>query len=146
MNNTLGPADDRQKMDIESRKDIEVVIQAFYEHAFQDPQIGFFFTDVAHMDLAAHIPVLTDFWESLLFRTQNYTGNVMQKHLDLHAKAPMEHHHFERWLDLFVQVIDQYYAGPRAEELKRRAQNIGIAIERRMHKPQREIPLSGKRN
>lgn len=145
MSTIESPQQSNAKRDIANREDLRLIVQTFYEHAFEDAQIGYFFTEVAHMDLAAHIPVLTDFWESLLFRTQNYSGNVMQKHLDLHAKAAMEPADFARWMELFLKVIDDLFAGPRADELKHRAKNIAIAIERRLHKPQRAIPLSGKR-
>jgi len=48
--------------DIETRDDIELLMQAFYKKVMKDEMIGFIFTDVAQLDLAHHLPIITDFW------------------------------------------------------------------------------------
>ena len=57
------------KQDIENRKDIDLLMVRFYERAMSDDQIGYIFTDVAKLDLDHHLPIIGDFWETLLFRT-----------------------------------------------------------------------------
>ena len=56
--------DDRH--DIETREDCERLVRAFYGRALTDPIIGFIFTDVAKLDLEAHVPTITSFWETVL--------------------------------------------------------------------------------
>lgn len=122
--------------DIATRDDIVSFVEGFYQRALVDPAIGYLFTDVARMDLEAHLPLLCDFWESLLFRTQSYQGNIMQKHIALHQQEALNEVYFTRWLELFDATIDELFCGPRADEAKRRAANIATAIHRRISKPQ----------
>jgi hypothetical protein len=53
--------------DITSRDDIDALMRDFYGRAMSDPVIGRLFTEVAHLDLDEHLPVIGDFWESTLF-------------------------------------------------------------------------------
>jgi predicted ArsR family transcriptional regulator len=58
--------------DIAGRADIEALVNEFYTSAFADPLIGHIFTDVAKMDLAHHLPIMCDFWETVLFAAGLY--------------------------------------------------------------------------
>lgn len=60
--------------DLADRRDVERLVTAFYLRAFADPLIGPVFTEVARMDLDAHMPVMCDFWESVLFAHAAGTG------------------------------------------------------------------------
>ena len=60
------------KKDIENREDIDLLMQSFYSKAITDEQIGYIFTNVAKLDLEHHLPIIGDFWETLLFRTGDY--------------------------------------------------------------------------
>lgn len=117
--------------DIDSREDIDTLMARFYGEAMRDPVIGPLFTDVAQLDLAHHLPVIGDFWESTLFGTGAYSRhrrNPLLIHQELDRKARLEPHHFERWLALFTDSVDESFAGVRAEYAKQR----GHAIARRM--------------
>lgn len=118
--------------DIETRDDILHLMRAFYARAMVDDVIGYIFTDVAHMDLEAHLPVITDFWESLLFKTQSYNGLPMQVHRALNAKSPFRVEHFERWLLLFHTAVDENFAGERATQIKTFADGIARSMVARL--------------
>ncbi len=60
------------KKDIETRADIDELLIYFYSIAIKDELIGYIFTDVAELDLQQHLPIIGDFWETLLFRTGDY--------------------------------------------------------------------------
>ena len=110
--------------DLENRKDIELLLRAFYNKALVDPLIGTFFTDIAQIDLEAHLPHITDFWDQQLFRATSYRKNVLQIHKDLHAKKALDLVHFETWLALFNTTVDEIYTGTNAELIKTRALSI----------------------
>ena len=112
------------KKDIENRDDIAQLIRTFYTHVMQDDLIGFYFTEVAAINLEEHLPIMYNFWENLLFDTRNYYGGMMQKHFRLNAQVRMRKEHFERWLMLFEREVDSQFAGPKAEEAKERARTI----------------------
>src|SRR3954467_15129103 len=87
--------------DTGSRADCEQLVRAFYGRALQDPIIGFLFVDVAKLDLEAHVPQITSFWETILLGAQSYRGGAFRPHAALHAKVPLRAGHFERWLVLW---------------------------------------------
>lgn len=110
--------------DIKTYEDIEAVIRAFYSRLLPDPIVGFFFTDIARIDLPAHIPKITRFWEFQLFGVRNYRGNVYEVHRALHMQAALTPDHFHRWIFLLRQSVDELFAGPHAELMKTRAAMI----------------------
>lgn len=116
------------KTDIQNRKDIEVLVNAFYEKVKTDAVIGYLFNDVAQVNWATHLPKMYDFWENILFFTGNYDGNPMAKHKELHQKSTMNPSHFAHWNKLFAETVDQLYEGTKAEEIKNRALNISAAM------------------
>ena len=108
--------------DIASRTDIELFMDQFYNKLLPDPIVGYIFTEVAQLDLASHLPVLCDFWETVLLGKSSYRGNVMMKHIDFHKKSALKTEHFERWQAHFVETIDSLFQGPIADEAKRRVE------------------------
>lgn len=112
------------KTDIRNRKDIEKLVDAFYNKVKTDPIIGYLFTDVAMVNWSTHLPKMYDFWENILFCTANYSGNPMMKHKELHEKSTMTEEHFTHWTTLFTNTVDNFFEGTKAEEIKNRAMNI----------------------
>src|SRR5690606_82576 len=101
--------------DIESTTDIETLVNAFYDQALADPEIGFFFTEVAQIDLRQHLPKMYRFWSSLVLGLPTYHDNAFVPHAALAAKHPFEARHFARWLELFFGTIDTHFEGPKAD-------------------------------
>ena len=118
--------------DIETREDCERLVRAFYGRALEDPIIGFIFTDVAKLDLEAHVPVLTDFWDTLLLGAQSYTGGAFHPHAQLHAKVELRAGHFDRWLHLWYETVHELFAGPRAEMARAHAFRLANAFRARL--------------
>ena len=58
--------------DIESRADIDFLMRVFYKKALADDVIGYIFTEVAHLDMEHHMPIIGDFWETVLFQSGDY--------------------------------------------------------------------------
>ena len=118
--------------DLASRDDVEKLVVAFYESAFRDPLIGPIFTDVARMDLAAHLPIMCDFWETVLFRSGAYRRNALQVHVTLHARHPLTGDHFAGCLELWDATVDALHAGPIAERAKMQAERLAGSMQRRI--------------
>ena len=110
--------------DIENRKDIEHLVNEFYAKVLKDEEIGFFFNEIVHIDWKKHFPIMCDFWETILFDTMKYKGNPMTKHIVLSKKEPMTSEHFEKWLLLWNQTVNENFAGDRASEAIKRAKMI----------------------
>jgi hemoglobin len=118
--------------DIENRSDCERLVRAFYGRALTDPVIGFIFVDVAKLDLEAHVPQIASFWETILLGAQSYRGGAFAPHAVLHAKVGLRAGHFERWLWLWRQTVDELFAGDRAELAKSHAQRVAQAFHARL--------------
>jgi hemoglobin len=106
-------------------------VETFYSRAMADPVLGPVFIDVAHMNLAAHMPVMCDFWENILFGARKYPGGMMMVHFQLHAKQALAPHHFQRWVDYWTETVDELFAGERANIAKMHASRVGAMMARR---------------
>ncbi len=113
------------KHDITSREDIKTLVDRFYDKVKLDDFIGPVFS---HVDWPHHLPIMYDFWSSMLLGDQSYRGNPFQKHLPLPIQPP----HFERWLQLFRQTVDENFEGEKATEVKSRAEAIAGIFQLRM--------------
>ena len=118
--------------DIETREDCERLVRAFYGRALTDPFIGFIFTDVAKLDLEAHVPRITSFWETILLGGQSYGGGAFRPHAELHAKVTLREGHFDRWLQLWFGTVDELFAGERANLAKIHALRVARAFHDRL--------------
>ena len=114
--------------DIASEADIRRLVDGFYAKVVEDALLGPVFNDVAHVDWPRHLPVMYDFWSSLLLGTTRYQGRPFPKHLPL----PIAAAHFQRWLALFEATVDELFAGPKAEEARVRARSIATLFEHRL--------------
>ena len=115
--------------DIATRADIEHLLTRFYDKAFNDEVIGYIFTDVVQLDLVKHLPVITDFWESVLLETGSYKRNPILPHAEIQKKTPLEHEHFTRWLKLWKETIDEHFSGEKADVAKQRADSIAMIMQ-----------------
>ena len=116
------------KADITSRVDIEKFIVNFYENVKADATIGFIFTDVVHMNWEKHIPLIVDFWETILLDNPVYKNNAMEVHYDLNKKIPLQKEHFKSWLQLFDTAVNDLFEGKIAELAKTRAKSIAAVM------------------
>lgn len=114
--------------DISTRQDLEWIVSTFYQQLLRDDVVKVFFTEVVPIDLAEHLPVIVDFWQSALLAQGNYKGNPMIKHIEMSRKMQLERVHLETWLRHWEDTIRRRYAGPTAEVAITRARSIGEMI------------------
>ena len=122
----------RDSNDIETRADCERLVRTFYGRALQDPIIGFIFTDVAKLDLEAHVPRITSFWETILLGARSYGGGAFRPHAQIHMQVPLRRAHFEQWLNLWTRTVDELFEGERAELAKAHAVRVAAAFHQRL--------------
>ncbi len=116
------------KEDIQDRSDIEKIVVFFYEKVKRDSEIGFFFSQVVKVDWEKHLPVMSAFWENVIFFTGNYKGDPITVHRSVHHKYTTGSLHFQRWLALFVESVDELYEGEKAEAMKEHARKIAAVM------------------
>ena len=117
------------KKDIGNREDIDLLMNVFYEKLLKDDSINYIFTDVIKINIKTHIPVIADFWESILFSSISYSNNLMKIHLDIQNKTPLLKHHFDTWLGYFNSTVDELFEGSVALKAKERALSIATVMQ-----------------
>lgn len=110
--------------EIDSPERLETFLRDFYRDVAQDDIIGPLFTDVAQVDWTSHIPKIASFWNRFLFGITGYTGNPMSAHTKIHAQHAFTPRHFERWLSLFNQTLDDRWYGTNVDRMKKLATNV----------------------
>lgn len=126
MTEPRGPAD------ITDRTDLEALLRRFYGRVLHDDLLADPFTELRETGLDAHIPVMADFWETVLFRAGLYRGSALPAHLRVHHRTPLAGRHFVRWLTTWVAMVDEMFAGPIAHRAKTEAARIAWAMHRRL--------------
>ena len=114
-----------EKQDILTRRDLTQIVDSFYDKVKSDRLLGPVFS---HVNWPKHLPVMYDFWCSMLLGETSYKGNPFQHHLHL----PIERAHFTQWLKLFNETIDENFTGEKANEAKMRAGAIAGIFQHKM--------------
>lgn len=113
------------KHDIQNRDDVARLVNTFYDQVKKDELLA---PSFAHVDWTHHLPIMYNFWSSVLLGDMSYNGSPLQKHMGL----PITKDHFTRWLKLFIENVDIEFAGPVAAEAKNRAQTIASLFQYKM--------------
>jgi len=111
--------------DISNGEDIVLLVNSFYSKVKDDELLA---PKFRHLDWEKHLPTMYNFWSSMLLGDQRYQGNPFEKHLSLSIDSS----HFDRWLKLFTQTVDEHFAGTKAVETKSRAQSIAGVWQHKM--------------
>jgi hemoglobin len=115
--------------DIRTRSDIDLLLRNFYSSVRKDPSLGYIFDDIMHVNWEEHIPIITDFWETILLDSGSYTRNAMGEHFKINQKIKLEASHFQQWLHLFDTTIDEMFAGEKASLAKKRAHSVASLMQ-----------------
>jgi len=120
---------DDVRPDLTDRVVIELLVRNFYREAAKDALLGPVF-EAVRLDWQAHITNLVDFWASLLLGEPGYVSEPLRAQQPMPARTPLGHAHHERWVALFSETVDSWFAGPMAELAKTRARTMANAMER----------------
>lgn len=123
----------KMKRSIGTRADIELLVDTFYQKVRADQQIGDIFNQAID-DWEAHLKLLSDFWETNLLFVARYKGHPPSVHMkvDQQQNYGITQAHFDQWIVLWHQTIDELFEGELAEMAKSRAQNIATVLLSRM--------------
>ncbi len=111
--------------DIEDINDIKKMVDIFYGKVRKDNLIGPIFNDKIQNHWPEHLTKLYSFWQSRLLGDPVYTGFPFPPH----AQLPINKEHFDRWLTLFTETVDNLFIGPTANEAKNRAYKIADVFQ-----------------
>jgi hemoglobin len=123
MDNQLNQANQGSK-DILSKDDLILLVNTFYDRVRRDDVIGHIFNTIIGDDWSVHLPIMYTFWNTVLFGAEGYKGQAVGKHVEIDRKIQLHPEHYERWITLWRDTVDQLFKGPNAETIKNKAQTM----------------------
>ena len=102
------------KSDIINLSDIQVLVDTFYGKVRQDELLKAIFEDVIQDRWPEHLAKMYRFWQTVLLGEHTYQGSPFVPH----AHLPVDKVHFERWIQLFFETVDEIFSGEKAERAK----------------------------
>ncbi|WP_299823821.1 group III truncated hemoglobin [uncultured Pontibacter sp.] len=109
-----------QNREIIHLDDIKQLVDTFYTRVRADELLGPVFEERIQENWARHLDIMYRFWQTVLLGELTYQGSPGSKHITL----PVDEAHFERWLHIFYQTIDELFTGEKAAEAKWRAERM----------------------
>jgi hemoglobin len=106
-----------RQTDILSLDDVKTLVDDFYGKIRDNELLSPIFNGVIKDNWPAHLEKMYGFWQTLLLDVQAYSGSPFLKH----AKLPIEKEHFDTWIGLFNETVDEHFTGEKASEAKWRA-------------------------
>jgi hemoglobin len=106
--------------DLQNIDDIRLLVNSFYSKVKEDELLSPIFNEKIGNRWPIHLAKMYTFWQTILLEEQTYSG----KPFPPHAKLPVSKEHFDRWLLLFAETIDQHFKGAKANEAKWRSEKM----------------------
>lgn len=106
-------------MDIQTEQHIDALVEAFYNKIRNNPDLGSFFTET---NWEHHLPRMKSFWCFILLDKMGFKGNIYESHVNRQIKSA----HFDIWVSLFCETVDELYKGEIAEKAKSKAKELAI--------------------
>lgn len=108
---------ENEKKEILELADVKKLVDAFYGKVREDEVLKDIFNNIIQDRWPEHLEKMYRFWQTILLQQHTYLGSPFLPH----ARLPIERQHFEQWMKLFTQTVDELFEGDKAEEAKWRA-------------------------
>lgn len=108
---------------------IKNLVTNFYQKIQRDEILGPIFNDIAKVNWDHHIPLICQFWNSIMLKTNEYHGNAYRKHVILGEETPLTKTHFARWLAIFQEEAFKYLPAQAAQLITEKAFMIAESLK-----------------
>jgi hemoglobin len=126
---------------------IEQMVEEFYARVQQDPELGPIF-DKRIDDWPVHLGRMVRFWRAVLRSEPGFSPSPRGAPPVLHRRiTELRRDHFQRWLGLFGEVVDEVYAPRARAHVKDAAARIATALSRHLPydtEPEAHSPTSSE--
>ena len=110
----------KDKKDITAIEDIKLLVDTFYGKIRVDLLLGDIFDRVIKDHWPEHLEKMYRFWQTVLLSEHTYYGSPFPPH----AQLPIEQRHFDTWLKLWYETINEHFSGEKADEAKWRGDKM----------------------
>lgn len=97
-----------------------MLVDSFYDKVRKDELLAEIFNERIGDNWGEHLEKMYRFWQTVLLTEHTYFGSPFSPH----ASLPVDENHFERWITLFYESIDELFEGEKAKEAKWRAKKM----------------------
>ena len=104
------------KQDIQTLDDIKLMVNTFYGRIQKNEVLGPIFEEKLDGRWEQHLEKMYRFWQTILFDEHTYSGAPFPPH----ARMPIDESHFIIWVQNWTGTVDEFFAGPIADEAKKR--------------------------
>lgn len=111
-----------------TEEQITRIVHTFYDRVRADPLLAPVFASRIGDAWDPHLSRMVAFWKGVLRGTPGFVGDPVGKHRALDEVGP---HHFDRWLELFAEVLAECVAPNVAADIHARAARMRVALEGR---------------
>lgn len=108
------------KTDILTFDQVKLLVDTFYGKIREDELLADIFNNRIQDRWPQHLEKMYTFWQTVLLKDHTYFGSPFPPHATLHV----EKKHFDRWLHLFFETLDELFTGQVADEAKWRANKM----------------------
>ena len=105
------------KKNILQLEDIKLLVDRFYGQVRENELLAPIFNKRIGDRWPAHLEKMYKFWQTVLLKEHTYFGSPFTPH----ALLPVNKGHFDQWLSIFYETVDENFTGEKAEEAKWRA-------------------------
>jgi len=113
------------KEDILQLADVQLLVDTFYDRVRENELLAPIFNERIQDRWPEHLDKMYRFWQTILLSEYTYQGAPFVPH----AKLPVDHQHFETWMALFTETVDELFEGEKAKEAKWRAGKMAEMFE-----------------
>lgn len=106
--------------DIKTLDDIKLLVNQFYGKVREDELLAPVFEARIGNKWPEHLEKMYSFWQTILLEENTYRGRPFPPH----ATLDIDRRHFEKWVELFKQTIEENFEGEKAENAKWRADKM----------------------
>jgi len=116
------------KQQILTIDDIKKLVDAFYGHIRNDALLAPIFNERIKDNWPRHLEKMYRFWQTVLLEEYTYSGSPFLPH----ARLPVDHEHFSKWMALFTKTVNELFTGEKAQEAIWRAGKMAEMFEHKI--------------
>ena len=117
------------RKEISTMEDVRLLVDTFYGKIREDALLSPIFNGIIRDRWPEHLEKMYRFWQTVLLGEHTYMGSPFPPH----ASLPVDKSHFEQWLRLFKETLDELFSGERANEAKWRADKMAEMFQLRIN-------------
>lgn len=102
------------KEDISNINHIKLLVDTFYDKVRNDEILANIFNNKIENRWPEHLEKMYRFWQTVLLDEHTYFGSPFIPH----ANLPVDKEHFNQWINLFFETVDNLFEGEKANRAK----------------------------